>query len=523
MPEELRVTIEPFGEEVLSLERISDQVLSHPRVRDLLGGAEHRLISVQPFEPEGQKHERQEPSDWFRATVYDYTGDRTLIATGRLSAPEELEVEEFGIQPLPSQEEFDLAVRLLTEDPQWSAHLNEGGYAVTSHVPPVIAMEQPDGRARRTIAVVLSPREGQGPFRLAAVDIFRREIFELEPRGGDRGDCGFPDAGQPSTRSTPGEAWITVSQGGTQLWRMLVRRPAASSGTNGSGIELRYVDYRGQRVLWQAHVPILNVKYDGDACGPYLDWQNEESLFQATGSDPVPGFRLCSSPATSILESGSDSGNFAGVAVFVDGPEVVLLSEMKAGWYRYISQWRFHVDGTIKPRFGFTAVQFPCVCNRHHHHAYWRLDFDIDTPGNNVVSEFNDPPLAPGWGNWHDKSYEIARPRDYGRHRKWRVNNSTSGAAYEIVPGANDGVATAMPDWPYPQGDVWIVRYKPNAEVDHGVIATGPPFEANIGAFVNGELIRDQDVVVWYGAHFTHDVRAHTGHIVGPDLVPVRR
>jgi hypothetical protein len=37
--------------------------------------------------------------------------------------------------------------------------------------------------------------------------------------------------------------------------------------------------------------------------------------------------------------------------------------------------------------------------------------------------------------------------------------------------------------------------------------------------------VSDHDVVVWYGAHFTHDVQhdgaAQQGHIVGPDLVPV--
>jgi hypothetical protein len=113
------------------------------------------------------------------------------------------------------------------------------------------------------------------------------------------------------------------------------------------------------------------------------------------------------------------------------------------------------------------------------------------------------------------------RPRDYGRKRKWRVSDPASGAAYEIVPGADDGVATAMPDWPFPQVDVWIVRYKPGAEVDNGVISTGPPYEANIGNLVNGELVHGQDVVVWYGAHFTHDVTEHAGHVVGPDLVPV--
>ena len=36
-------------------------------------------------------------------------------------------------------------------------------------------------------------------------------------------------------------------KGGQTLWRFLAVRPAASSGTNGSGIELRYVDYKGKR------------------------------------------------------------------------------------------------------------------------------------------------------------------------------------------------------------------------------------------------------------------------------------
>ena len=38
---------------------------------------------------------------------------------------------------------------------------------------------------------------------------------------------------------------------------------------------MRYVDYRGKRLLYRAHVPILNVKYNGDACGPYRDRQQE--------------------------------------------------------------------------------------------------------------------------------------------------------------------------------------------------------------------------------------------------------
>ena len=39
----------------------------------------------------------------------------------------------------------------------------------------------------------------------------------------------------------------------------------------------------------------------------------------------------------------------------IPAKEVVLVSEMEAGWYRYVSEWRLHTDGTIKPRFGFSA------------------------------------------------------------------------------------------------------------------------------------------------------------------------
>ena len=270
----------------------------------------------------------------------------------------------------------------------------------------------------------------------------------------------------------PGQAWVTVSRGGTVLWRFLAVRPAASSGTNGSGVELRYVDYRGKRVLYRAHLPLLNVRYDNDACGPYLDWQEEEGMIDAQGVDVAPGFRLCSSPAQTILDTGDDAGNFLGVAIYVQGQEVVLVSEMEAGWYRYVSEWRLHANGNIRPRFGFGAVDSSSY----------------------VVREFNDPPLL-GGSKWRTIRFETQRPRNPARKRRWRVQHRDTDDAYEIIPGPGDGVATSSPDWPFPQGDVWLVRYR-GSEIDNGVVATGPPYEANIGNFVNNESIDRADVVV---------------------------
>lgn len=48
----------------------------------------------------------------------------------------------------------------------------------------------------------------------------------------------------------------------------------------------------------------------------------------------------------------------------------------------------------------------------------------------------------------------------------------------------------------------------------------GPPHEADINHWVIGESVSNQDAVVWYSAHFSHDVDHHGaaqhGHIMGP-------
>jgi Cu2+-containing amine oxidase len=140
------------------------------------------------------------------------------------------------------------------------------------------------------------------------------------------------------------------------------------------------------------------------------------------------------------------------------------------------------------------------------------------------VKEFNDPPLF-GSSTWHNKNYEIRRPRNTATKRKWLVENISTGEGYEIIPGPSDGIATSSPDWPFPRGDLWILRYHGTAEIDDGSIATGPPYEAELDRFLNGESINGSDVVIWYGAHFTHDITNEVpgshGHEVGPDLKPI--
>jgi hypothetical protein len=524
-----RVRFERFGPDERALARVAREVRRHPVVRKHLADTRNRLLDVALVErPTRAKPREAAPPDHFRATFYDYTNNRALYADGAVSNLERLAVTESGAQPRPSAEEFDNAVGLIREHSELGPGLEKRRLQPYRPMPPIIETELPDGRPARVVAVGLLPQARGVRHEIVGVNLLDDSIVRFDEGApltaqAHNPICGLPDAFQGTVTGSAGQVWVTVTFGGTVVWRFLLVRPAASSGTNGSGVEVRFADYRGRRVLYRGHVPILNVKYHNDGCGPYRDWQDQEGSLQASGSNVGSGFRLCSSPAKTILDTGSDTGNFVGVAIYVKGLEVVVVSEMEAGWYRYISEWRFHVNGTLGARFGFSAVSSSCVCIVHHHHAYWRFDLDIETAGNNRVQEFNDPPLV-GGTNWHQKHYEIRRPRDFARHRRWRVENVASGRAYEIVPGHHDGVATASPDWPFPRGDVWLLRYR-GAEIDDGVVAVGPPYEAGIDAWQNWESINGQDVVVWYAAHFSHDVQHEEpgshGHIVGPDLKPV--
>jgi Cu2+-containing amine oxidase len=167
-------------------------------------------------------------------------------------------------------------------------------------------------------------------------------------------------------------------------------------------------------------------------------------------------------------------------------------------------------------------VRNSCVCETHHHHVYWRLDFDINTAENNQVREFNSPPIFSD--NWHTFQFEAKRRRMPQRSRRWQVRNTQTGDAYNLIPGEDDGIADD-----FGRADLWVLRFR-EGEIDDGISAapsqagqTQQNAPAQIDRFWNEEDVSDQDVVVWYAAHFTHDVGEDEehAHYVGPTLRPV--
>lgn len=485
-----------------------------------------RLLSFQMCPPEEKSDGGDAFSRRYVSVFYDYEKNCSLIVEGSIDAEEPDSVIESAHQPLPDWDEFQAAVQVLRGHP---ALAGEELHPYRP-MPPYEQAARPDGRVGRTIMVGLAPAKGfKYRHEIVGVDLAGASVLRYD-RGAPAGAnasmrfCGPPAAGQPtSARNVPGQYEVVVSQAGTELWRFTAVRPSASSGTNGSGVELVAVRYRGKLVLGRAHAPILNVLYGsgGHGCGPaYRDWQWEEGMIQADGDDVAPGFRRCRTPAQTIFESGTDRGNFFGVAIYTAGDEVVLVSELEAGWYRYVSEWRFGSDGVIRPRFGFAGVQNSCVCESHHHHVYWRFDFDISTAANNRVREFNSPPIS-GDANLHTLEFETRREKSFEHNRHWLVENTVTGDSYALVPGPNDGQA----DSDFGVGDLWVLRNRGGSEFDDGQGFTTNPSraKAQIDRFVRGEAVNGHDVVVWYAGHFLHDVHDEdeTPHIVGPELRPV--
>ena len=213
--------------------------------------------------------------------------------------------------------------------------------------------------------------------------------------------------------------------------------------------------------------------------------------------------------------------------------EVVLITELQAGWYRYIHEWRFAPDGTIRPRYGFGATNNSCVCDVHNHHAYWRFDFDIVQPNNKVFQ------VERGRKFLRPIETEMSGNKNHQLKRSLLIQNAAGDEAYMLSPNLSDGVVDT-----YGVNDFWVLQYKNvvggtnvQNEIDDGetcVNCTNATGAIHINSFLNAESTVNQDVVVWYGAHFIHNDGANLldpdrysnvlsgSHVVGPDLRPVR-
>lgn len=541
--QKLDIKITAWGPAQVEFDAAKARVERSAELQNLLKGAKYRLLEFSFVENENKALPTQPPTR-FRAVFYDYTNDRTIVAESDFAGREAILVRQEYFNPTPNDEEFNEAISILQKDKRFSDALKNGTMKTFQPMPPTTVL---DGTVERLVNVGLRGNDSEQN-EIVGISIKKSEVIRYPDNSPPQsksmaGSCGPSSAGQSTTnQNTSGQYQMTVMDGQTTLWEMLIIRPSASSGTRKSGIEVRDVKYKGKSVLKRGHVPVLNVQYTPTTCGPYRDWMWQEDSFATpdTGNtDPAPGIRLVpdGQTATTILSTGVDTGNFRGVAVYKQnngyGLEVVLITELQAGWYRYIHEWRFGPDGTIRPRYGFGATNNSCVCDVHNHHAYWRFDFDIVQPNNKVFQvergrKFMQPIATETRGN-----------KNHQTKRSLMIQNAAGDEAYMLVPNMTDGVVDT-----FGVNDFWVLRYKNvvggtnvQNELDDGetcVNCSNTTAPIRINPFVNAESVVGEDVVVWYGAHFIHSDGANLldddrysnvisgSHVVGPDIRPVR-
>ena len=509
------ITVTPWGPSQESIDNVKANLPQHPAVQAYLRGTRFRLVSFELVD-KGKINGNIEPPDSYNAVFFDYTNNRAYSAGGRFDGSD-VKVEAVTVQPDPSEEEFNVAAEIIMKDPKLGPSITDKTLDLYPPMPPLVNDVAPVGKTNRTIAVGIKSGGGNAP-EIVGVDMITETVVRFATGAPASAiaavtACGPNSAGQSTTpRGTAGSFNVVISRNGVEIWNMIVIRPSVSSGTRASGIEIQNVNYRGQRVLTRGHAPILNVQYDRNLCGPFRDWSYQEDMFSATGTDAAPGIRLCTSPPATILESGVDSGNFRGVAVFDNREEVTMETEMQAGWYRYLMEWTFTDAGVIRPRYGFGATNNGCVCNIHTHHVYWRFDFDIGSMGNNAT-EFSPAGSA-------KIEFESMRPRLFGQDQTWTIKNALGVHSATIIPGPHDQNYDK-----YGKGDVWILLNKPS-ELDDGINCTTCTTSfIQIDPFMNAESVFNADLVMWYGAHFNHHDASNGPakligeHVVGPDIV----
>ena len=497
------ITVTPRGPDQAIVESAKKNLVLSPAVQRFLKGTTNRMISFELIEPDG-----------YHATFYDYTNCRAIEASGHFNGGQ-IEARESSEQPDPNEEEFQAAVAVLYSDPTFGPSMRDETLQPYAPMPPLVKSA---GKCERTVTVGLKSKDGSIQHEIVGVNLINRSVIRFPGRAPEGSfasatSCGPPSSGQGTTpRGTAGQVDVVISREGRTLWKFTVVRPSVSTGTRGSAIDIADVEYLGKQVLKRAHCPILNVQYERNVCGPYRDWSYQESMFVANGTDMAAGIRLCNQAPQTVLDIDSDAGNFRGVAMFDDKERVTLVTEMEAGWYRYLCEWTFSDDGRISPRYAFGATDNSCVCSAHNHHVYWRFDFDILESANNRILEVNN-------GVPTQLMTETVRPRLAGADRTWIVENAVTGESASIIPGPRDGNLDK-----YGRYDMAFLQFKAN-ETDDGVNCTqGCDTRANLDPFVNGESIVG-NVVVWYGAHFNHadggnSLKGLSGpHVIGPDLI----
>jgi len=159
------ITVTPWGPDQATIDDTKSRLLKNPALQRYLAGKRSRMLSFD-FLESSVKETKPEPPSRYRATFFNYTSNRAIVATGRFT-DSAVEVSVSTEQPAPSPEEFEAAVSVLTRDPAFGPAIRDGSLRPYPPMPPLVDINLPTSKAERTLTVGLLPNDGKrsSPFR----------------------------------------------------------------------------------------------------------------------------------------------------------------------------------------------------------------------------------------------------------------------------------------------------------------------------------------------------------------------
>lgn len=317
---------------------------------------------------------------------------------------------------------------------------------------------------------------------------------------------------------------------------------------------VRYTPFGGEArmVLDRATLAEVHVPYDNNAAR-FLDVTDSTS---GLGASAIP---LSAAECEGQLHAGNticvedEDGGYRWKldTSFAQSHAVAVFVASQLGNYTYVNRWVFKEDGAIEPEIGLTgmlqiissdpadAPQFGSslgpagqpaeVGLNHMHNFYYRLDFDLDGAGNDVVSRIAYTPSsaeagcegsACGRTTFTPIEEEAAEAWSAIEQVTWLVQDTVTKnrdgrrIGYEIKPHYA-GIWRGMTDGsePWAQHDLYVTRYNvcERFAVRNSFPYLGaqcPPTSAlDVSAMVNGEPASSQDLVVWFVNRHHHVTR----------------
>lgn len=252
-----------------------------------------------------------------------------------------------------------------------------------------------------------------------------------------------------------------------------------------AGIALRNVYFNNELAIYKASLPVIRVRYNNNACGPYADRISWSNLVNISN---------CGNKKVCQASFSSGGRNWLEIGVYA-----------RIGSYHIYQAWYLSHDGWIRAKVWSKGLQ----CNTdHEHHPYWRMDLDVNGAPNDQIFVFDNNRPNEGWGSgWHKHTNEFNETKNPPTDRKWFVRDHPGGHGVWAIPAGDDGTADS-----FSNKDAAGRRYKYAEDVGWAFGASG-----HLG-YNEAEDIQEKDVIFWYVCHLHHSASEGGGqwHACGP-------